>query len=517
MSLFESLLALLLVAVVLLRLSHRLEIPYPTMLALAGAGVAALPFVPAIEIEPRLALALFIPPALLDVAFDTAPRELRKLWLPLFSLAVIAVLLTTAAIAWVGWTYAGLPLAAAVALGAIVAPPDAAAASAVLSRLNLPRRTISVLQGESILNDAVALLIFATAVNAAMGTNSTSMLSPHVLIAAPGGIAMGLLAGILYLRFSGWFAGTMSARITEFVSTYAVWIAADWLQLSPILAIVAYAMYLGQRAASRQAARDRIHAYGVWGAAVFVLNVLAFLLMGLQARIILTRLHGTDLAHALQLTGIVLLTVILVRLFWVMAYGFLLRRLIPRFPSFFRGAPAPSRRVGVLVSWCGMRGLVTLGTAFALPSQFPGRDVIVLSAFGVVLGTLVLQGLTIVPLIRRLGIEPDHSLNRELSAGRTAMLRAALASLADETGAAAEALRQEYQMEEQIARDETSPQAETEYDRLRRKSVASARATLSDLRSKGAIADDIFHRLEEELDWSELAATAPDGLALDES
>ncbi|HWY23279.1 MAG TPA: cation:proton antiporter, partial [Nevskia sp.] len=405
MNLFESLLALLLIAVILLRLSQRLGIPYPTMLALAGAGVAALPFVPAIEIEPRLALALLIPPVLFDAAFDIAPRELRRLWLPLFSLVVVAVLLTTAAVAWVGWNAAGLPLTACIVLGAIVAPPDAAAAGAVLSRLSLPRRTMAVLQGESLLNDAVALLIFGTAVSAAMRPGGFGASLPHLLIAAPGGIAAGVLAALLYVRIRPWFAGTMSARIMEFVSTYAVWIIADRMQLSPILAIVAYAMVLAQRIPDRLGARERIHSYGVWAAAVFVLNVLAFLLMGLQARIILSRLHGAEFADALRIAGLVLLTVILVRLAWVMSYGFVLRRLIPHFPGLYRG-PAPSKRIGLLVSWCGMRGLVTLGTAFALPPGFPGRDVIVLSAFAVVFGTLVLQGLSIAPLIRLLGIAP---------------------------------------------------------------------------------------------------------------
>lgn len=516
MNLFENLLALLLIAVVLLRLSHRLGVPYPTMLALAGAGVAALPFAPSIEIDPRLALALFIPPALFDVAFDTAPRELRKLWLPLFSLAVVAVLLTTAAVAWATWATLGLPIGACIVLGAIVAPPDAAAAGAVLSRLNLPRRALAVLEGESLLNDAVALLIFGVAMAATMRSGPFGDLLPQLLIAAPGGVVFGLVVGFFYLRIRMWFAGTMSARIVEFTSTCVVWISAEHLHVSPILAIVAYAMFIAQRAPARMTARDRIHAYSVWAAAVFVLNVLAFLLMGLQARIILSRLHGAELSRAAQVAGLVLLTVILVRLIWVMLYGFVLRRLMPHFPHLIPG-PVPSKRIGLLVSWCGMRGLVTLATAFALPPEFPGRDIIVLSAFAVVFGTLVLQGLTIIPLIGLLKLKPDYSLREELSIGRTTVVRAALESLVNERGHAAEALRKEYRAEEQIAQDNANPQAETEYDRLRRKSVAAQRVALFDLRCSGSIAEDVFHRLEEELDWLELAATPPDDLAIDDS
>jgi CPA1 family monovalent cation:H+ antiporter len=164
MALFESLLALLLVSILLLKISGHIGVPYPTMLAFAGACVAALPWAPNIEMEPRLALALFISPALLDAAYDLPPRELRRDWLPLTWLALIAVILTTAAVAWVGWAWEGMPLAAAIALGAIVAPPDAAAAAAVLTQFPLPRRTMAILQGESLLNDATALLIFTAAV-----------------------------------------------------------------------------------------------------------------------------------------------------------------------------------------------------------------------------------------------------------------------------------------------------------------------------------------------------------------
>ena len=167
MELFESTLLLLAIAVVLLQIARRLRVPYPSLLALVGGCVALAPFAPHLNIEPRLALALFVAPAVLDTAFDLPPREWVRIWLPLVSLAVVLVLLTAAAVAWVGVHYAGLPLAAALALGAIVAPPDAAAAAAVLNEFGLPRRTLAILQGESLLNDAVALLAFSFAVTAA--------------------------------------------------------------------------------------------------------------------------------------------------------------------------------------------------------------------------------------------------------------------------------------------------------------------------------------------------------------
>src|SRR5580704_11237815 len=201
MQLFEITLVLLAIAVVLLQIARHVRVPYPAMLALVGGCVAALPFAPHLSIEPRLALALFVAPAVMDTAFDMPPREMLRIWLPLTSLAVVLVLLTTAAVAWAGSALAGLPLAAAIALGAIVAPPDAAAAAAVLSEFNLPRRTMAVLQGESLLNDAVALLVFGLALTAAAASGGAwRALAPHLLIAVPGGAVLGVLSAHLGMR-----------------------------------------------------------------------------------------------------------------------------------------------------------------------------------------------------------------------------------------------------------------------------------------------------------------------------
>src|SRR5580692_5804630 len=201
MQLFEITLLLLGVAVLFLQVARRLRVPYPSLLALAGGCVAVLPFAPHLNIEPRLVLALFVAPAVMDTAFELPPREMLRNWLPLVSLAVLLVLVTTAAVAWAGASLAGLPFAAAIALGAIVAPPDAAAASAVLREFNLPRRTMAVLQGESLLNDAVALLAFGLAVSAAASPGGAwEALLPRLLIAVPGGALLGVLVGVVSVR-----------------------------------------------------------------------------------------------------------------------------------------------------------------------------------------------------------------------------------------------------------------------------------------------------------------------------
>lgn len=516
MDIFENVLVMLIAACLLLQLSRRLALPYPSMLALAGVGLGAMPWVPHISLDPHLALALFIAPALLDSAFDTSPRELRRHWMPLVSLVLVAVLLTTAAVAWAGWAFAGLPIAAAITLGAIVAPPDAVAAAAVMQQFRIPRRTLSIINGESLLNDAVALLVFGVAVSAAGAAHQSITSSlPMLLVAVPGGAVVGIVLAKINLHLGApLFAGTRSAIIFQFVMTFAAWIVADRLHLSPIISVVAFGMTLGKYAPGRNAPRDRVQSYAVWGAVVFTLNVLAFFLMGLQARSILDRLSGPALVHALQFAGIVLALVIAVRVVWVLFYGAVMRAVKHRLGLKPKGVSIPSGRIGLLVGWSGMRGLVTMATAFALPADFPGRDLIVLSAFAVVLGTLVIQGFTIGPLIKALKIEPDASFEREVSLARTAMMDAALSALETEHGDEAEAVRDEYRAARVMASDESQPQAKTAHDRLRATAIRAQRQALDALRASEQIEDDTYHRLEEEMDWAELNAISANDVRL---
>jgi NhaP-type Na+/H+ or K+/H+ antiporter len=507
MQLFEITLLLLAIAVVLMQIARRLKVPYPSLLALAGGCVALLPFAPHLSIEPRLALALFVAPAVLDTAFDLPPRELLRIWLPLVSLVVVLVLLTTAAVAWAGVVFAGLPLAAAVALGAIVAPPDAAAAAAVLREFNLPRRTMAVLQGESLLNDAVALLAFGLAVTAAESSAAPwAALVPRLLIAVPGGALLGVVLGLAGARIFPKLAGTLASILAQFLLTYGTWILADSLGLSPIMSVVALAAIASRVTPAGTSPRDRINSNAVWATMVFVLNVLAFLLMGLQARTIVNQLHGAALWHALGFAATVLAVVIVVRIAYVMSYGVVLRRFKAFFEQRVLGAPVPQAKIGLLVSWCGMRGLVTLATAFALPAQFPGRDVIVLSAFTVVLGTLILQGFTIRPLIALLHIQTDVSLDADVATTRKAMLDAALAELAPAEGVGAVAVRTEYAAARQLSIDRSRPT--TDYDELRMRAIGAERRLLFEWRREGRILDDTFHLLEDELDRAELHAAS---------
>ncbi|MER8971569.1 MULTISPECIES: cation:proton antiporter [unclassified Mesorhizobium] len=508
MALFELTLVLLLIAVALTALSRRLQIPYPSLLALAGAGIAFLPFAPTIEIDPELALALFIAPVLLDAAYDTSLRDLNRYKVSLILLALGAVIFTTVTVALVGWTMAGLPIAAATALGAIVAPPDAVAAAAVLGQFKVPHRITAILEGESLLNDATALLIYRMSVSAAAGSILLSSAVPMILLSTVGSLAAGYVLGRLSLAILGRIDDPASGTVVQFASTFGVWILADRIGLSAIITIVVYAMTIARTSPRRMPARNRVSSYSVWETAVFVLNVLAFVLMGLQARSIVGRLAEQGQSEAFVFALAVLAVVIVSRLVWVLGCGAILRALA-RLGDEDRRKDAPTFRGGVLIGWCGMRGLVTLAAAFALPADFPGRDPIVLAAFTVVLGTLVLQGVSLKPLLLLLNLDLDRTVDREVAQARVAIMQAALDVLSGKTSSAAGAVREQYAAQRAIAENPEDAQAATEYDRLRLYAIKSQRDALERLRIDGTIGDEAYHRLEEEIDWSELAASPP--------
>ncbi len=503
MALFEHLVLLLFIAAVLLAGSRRLGLPYPTLLSIAGVAVAFLPFSPRVEMDPRLAVVIFIAPALLDAAYETSPRDLKRLWVPLLALAVGAVLITTAAVTLVGIRFGGLSFAAALALGAIVAPTDAVAVNAVTNRVNLPRHGSLVIQGESLLNDATALLIFGVATTAALQPQMQSL--PRIALAIPGGIILGLIAGKCHVAIAGAFSGTLSSIIMEFTGTFGVWLLADRLQLSPVLAVVTYAMVIGQVMPGRVSARDRVQSYAVWAAVVFILNVLAFLFMGLQTRAIVVAMPQGQLWPAFRFAACVLATVIVVRIVVLSAYQVVSNMVWrARTPSWL---PKPlAWRATLVLSWCGTRGLLTLATSFALPLDFPCRNLIVLSAMCVVLGTLIVQGVTLKPLIHWASIGDDWEFKSAMSKARTQIIEAGLASAQTEPPAVAGVLKKQLQESMAVAGTRRDPQAPTRFDTGLARAVAAQRSRLHDLRGAGEVDEDVFHELEEELDWLELSA-----------
>ena len=509
---FEQLLALFLAAVLLAAGARRVGAPYPVFLAVGGALLAFVPGAPQFTVRPELALALFIAPILLDAAYDASPRDLRDNWLPLTSLVVFAVGLTTLAAAWVARALVpDMPWAPAIVLGAVVAPPDAAAATAVLRHLRPPRRILTILEGESLLNDASALLIYRLAIGAvAMGGFSLSAVAPTFLLAVAGSIVVGPVLGVLTLRVLHRIEHVPSAIILQFVTTFGVWILAEHIGLSAVLTMVSYAITVARRAPERIPARSRIPSYAVWETAVFALNVLAFIFIGLQIRPILDSLEAADRARYAAVAGAVLVTVIVVRLVWHMSFNAVVRWHDSRFGF---NPPRPMLRAtvgsGLVISWAGMRGIVSLAAALALPSGFPFRDLIVLTAFCVVLGTLAIQGLTLKPLLRALDLRDDDPVGQERRAARDRALKAGLASLEHDPSPAADAVRQEFTAHlEHDHEDDDGHGGEgpgAEHTRLHREALEAARQAVLAMRESDEIGDDAFHEVEEELDWLEMA------------
>ncbi len=509
---FEWLIGLLLGALLLSALARRLGVPYPTFLALGGIGIAFLPHAPNWTLEPGLALALFVAPVLLDAAFDTSLRDLRDNWLPVTMLVLAAVGVTTVAVAIVAhWLVPAMPWAAAIALGAIVAPPDAAAATAILRSVKLPYRVLKILEGESLLNDASALLIYRVAVGAAMASSlSVTHIAPILAYAIVGSLVAGFVFAKLSMLFMERIKDAPSSIIMQFAGTFLVWIAAEQLQLSGILTIVVYAITIARSAPAQMSAQLRVPSFAVWETVVFLLNIMAFVLIGMQLRPIWANLDASVRHDYVLVAAAVLGTVILVRIAWVTSYTAVLIAAIERFKLRPRRATMgrPTIQGAVLISWCGMRGIVTLATAFALPEGFPYRELILLTAFGVVLGTLVLQGLTLRPLIAWLALDDGDPVGHEVGWARRAAFHAALEAIDGNTSPEAELLRLEYR--QLLDRAENNPDgltsSELPADPLRRQAIGAARRVLFEMRDSGEIGDDAFHLLEMEFDWAELSA-----------
>jgi CPA1 family monovalent cation:H+ antiporter len=509
---FEWIIGLLLAAVVLSALARRLGVPYPTFLAVGGALLAFVPASPSWTLDPKLALALFVAPVLLDAAFDTSLRDLRANWLPVSTLVIAAVGVTTAIVAvLVHSLLPDMSWPVAIALGAIVAPPDAAAATAILRQVNLPYRILKILEGESLLNDASALLIYRIALGAEAAQHlSWSEFTSSIALVLVGSLVAGYLFGKLWLKAVPRFDDAPSAIIMQFVGGFIVWIVAEHIGLSGILTIVVYAMVLARYAPARTSARLRVPSYAVWETVVFILNVLAFILIGMQLGPIWSRLDDAVRLQYSEIAAYVLVAVIVARVAWIAIYRISLWAVasIERLRA-KQGMTLPSFKSGIVFSWCGMRGIVTLATAFALPEEFPYRDLILLTAFAVVLGSLVIQGLTLRPLILALQLKEDDFVANEVARARSVAFRAALDEIDGDPSEEAELLRLEYRAFLLQAKDNPDggiASSELPADPLRRRAILAARRAILDLRRTEVIGDDAFHQIEEELDRAELGA-----------
>jgi CPA1 family monovalent cation:H+ antiporter len=512
MTLFISIILILAGAALSGRVAAALSVPYPAFLALGGAIIALLPGTPSIELDPSLALVIFVAPVLLDAAYDASLRDLRDNRLPIIMLVVAAVGVTVAGTAIVFRALVpDVSWAAAVALGAIVAPPDAAAATAVLRQVKVPSRVATILEGESLFNDASALLIFAVALRVAQDGNAgLASLIPTYALSVAGSAILGIILARLVPYITGLAGDAAASIVLQFCSTFGVWILAETLHLSAILTVVAYGIALSHPSRRRLNPLLRQKSFAVWDTAVFLANVLAFTLIGMQLAPLLARLEPSQRAGYFLTGSAILVTVIIARIVWVIAYNS-----ITRFKNWRFGASLPERLLpptakgGIIVAWSGMRGIVSLAAALALPGGFPERDLIQFVAFVVVFGTLVIQGFTLGPLVKWLRLPEDHQLDREIALARRRALEAAIGALEGKTSPYADALRLEYRAILEL--DEVSAAGTliqlTDHERLRLKAIQAARDAIQDLRSKGEIGEIAFQRIEAAIDRAYLYAT----------
>jgi Na+/H+ antiporter len=533
----ELILALIAVVAAVALLAERLRLPYPILMVIAGLGIGLIPGIapdfPRVELEPDTVLLLFLPPILFSAAYFLSPRELWRNVRPITLLAVGLVIMTTLAVAVVAMLLApqmGWPVA--IALGAIVSPPDAIAATSIARRLNLPRRLVIILEGESLVNDATALTIYGLAVTAAVSGASLSLITAATsfVFVAVGGTLIGLAVG--------WITTWMEARLqrqppiavlVSLLAPFAAYLPAEALHVSGVVATVAAGLYLGWRAPRILRSDTRVLATGTWQMVIFVVNGLAFLLIGLQLPVVIEDVQGYSPAELIGMAAAVSATVILVRLAWVYPATYLPRWLIP---SVARRDPSPPARVVLILGWGGMRGAVSLAAALALPhvteslEPFPERGLVIFLTFGVILVTLIGQGLTLPSLIRVLNVVDDGSQEHEELHAREVATDAALLRIEELRTEAPGHLplldqlkeRYEHRSEHAVHRHsdegngevELTPEdvEELEHDEIRRSVISAERLAVLELRDRGEITDDALRSIERDLDLDELRREA---------
>ena len=509
----EAVIISLLVAVAFLSaVATRIGIPYPILLVVGGLGLGFVPGIPDVRLEPQLVLVVFLPPLLYAAAFFANLRELRAdaRSIALTSTVLVAVTATAVAVA-IHAIVDGLPWAVAFALGAIVAPTDPVAATQILRRFDVPRRLVNIIEGEALINDASALVLYRIAVGA-IGGGAFSVMDAGLrfVASAAGGVAIGLVVALIIRELRSRLDDPPVEITLSLLSGYAAYIPADAIGASGVVAAVTTGIAIGWWAPGIATPAVRQQGFALWSLLTFLLNAILFVLVGLQLPAILGGLAGESPGFLLGAAAAVSTVVIVTRIVWTMTTPYIIRA-IDRRPS------QVARRVGwrprMVSAWSGMRGAVSLAAALALPASTPQRDLLVFLTFGVIFATLVLQGLTLPALIRALRIETDDGDQREELRARLVATQAALARI-EELGA------EEWTRDDTIERmtgvydyrrrrlkaragkidDDGYEDRSQAYQRLVREVLEAQRAAVVALRNDGTISNDVMHRIERELD-----------------
>ncbi len=531
---FELVVFGLLVAVAgLVLLSDVLEVPYPIFLVLGGLALGFIPGVPEVELAPELVLLIFLPPLLYVSAFFSSLRDLKANIRPIGLLSVGLVALTTVVVAGVAHFVVGLSWPVAFVLGAIVSPTDPVAATAIAERLGVPRRIVTVLEGESLINDGTALVLYQMAVRVVMFGAAFSFLELGLrfVVGVAVGVAIGLLAGYVIAAVRRRIENPLVEITISLFTGYAAYLPAEELNTlvgipaSGVLAAVTAGIYMGWVSPRLTSPGTRLQAYSLWEILTFMLNSLLFVLIGLQLPAILEGISEDYSPATLALyAAVVCLAVITARFVWIFPATYLPRKVSRRLRE--RDPSPPWQNVAV-IAYAGMRGAVSLAAALALPLEFPGRDLVLFLTFCVIFVTLVGQGLTLQPLIRWLDIHDDGASEKEEIKARLLAAEAALAridELVEEDWVyedSAERMRGMYgyrrrrfatrhatATDKRVADfaadldgdDEDYETRSEAFQRFRRELLEAEREAVLRLRSEGRIGDEVMRKVERDLD-----------------
>ena len=505
-------------------LARRLCVPYPILFVLGGLLISFLPHLPRLTLDPDFIFFVFLPPLLYIQAFYTSWRDFRRELRPISLLAIGLVLVTAVTVAFVSHALIpGFPLASGFVLGAIISPPDAIAASAIAQSLGLPRRVVTILEGESLVNDATSLVAFKISLVAA--TTGLPIIGgawmPGLFISvAAGGIAVGLVVGYLVslVRRRVINDGAQIVLTVSLLTPFASYLAAEQIHVSSVLAVVTTGLFLGWESPGIMTSNIRLQAQSIWEMIIYLLNGMVFVLIGLQLPGILAGITGYTWPELFLYAFVINATCIVVRMGWVFPGAYL--------PFIFkkvrRHEVLPDWRQVFIISWSGMRGVVSLAAALALEgysANFPDARVHLVQflAFSVILVTLVFQGLTLPPLIRYLGVGDDGTAAQEENEARNRISEAVLEKIGQirEEGKFSETIvnnvEQFYRERALALKDDLAEQLGwsdkrhhlVSLRRLRHSMLSTERHTLLDLRRSGIIGDDVMHKIEHELDLEE--------------
>src|SRR5215207_1387547 len=508
-------------------LAHFTRIPYPIWLTVGGATLGFVPGIPAVELAPELVLVLFLPPLLTSAAYYSSLRDLRFNARPIALLSIGLVVLTTAAVALVAHLVVGMPWEVAFVLGAVLGPTDPVAATAIAGRVGAPRRVVTVLEGESLVNDATALIAFRFAV-AAVVTGSFSLVDAvgDFALGIVGGVAIGLAVGVVSVELLRRIDDAPTEAVLTLLMPYFAYLPAEALDLSAVVAAVAAGIYSALRAPRIFTPTSRLQLNALWELVIFLLNGTLFVLVGLQLPEIVDSLEGFGTGEVAWYAAAVVGTVVAVRFIWVFPATYLPRMLVRRIRE---RDPSPTWHGPFAIAYTGMRGAVSLAAALSIPEvvkgggEFPFRDLIIFLTFATIVFTVCVEGLTLPALLRSLGLGADELELREEDKARLLAAEGALRRI--------EELRAEEWVREDTAdrlsglfrfrqrrfrarlgkppveddglpmpSDEDANERSRDYQRFLREILEAQRDALIEMRREGRISDDAMRRIERDLD-----------------